>query len=130
MSLSPIAVRNATGPEIPRGNPSEGSADQWLHNPEVDAENWTAAMVPVNPQAKYPHVQETTPASLAYPFFGSRQMPLWRRGAQGHRVNRKRVRRLMRVRGLAAMASTRLHGCSDTRESKSPPTTTLTINGA
>lgn len=39
---------------------------------------------------------------LAYPFFGSRQMTLWLR-RQGHRVNRKRVRRLMRVMGLEAM---------------------------
>lgn len=40
---------------------------------------------------------------LAYPFFGSRQMTLWLR-RQGHRVNRKRVRRLMRVMGLEAMS--------------------------
>ena len=40
---------------------------------------------------------------LAYPFFGSRQMTLWLQ-RQGHRVNRKRVRRLMRVMGLEAMS--------------------------
>lgn len=39
---------------------------------------------------------------LAYPFFGSRQMTHWLR-AQGHVVNRKRVRRLMRVMGLEAI---------------------------
>jgi putative transposase len=42
---------------------------------------------------------------LAYPFFGSRQMTLWLR-RQGHQVNRKRVRRLMRVMGLEAMSPT------------------------
>jgi putative transposase len=36
---------------------------------------------------------------LAYPFFGSRQMARWLR-RQGHRVNRKRVQRLMRLMGL------------------------------
>jgi len=36
---------------------------------------------------------------LAYPFFGSRQMTRWLR-RQGHPVNRKRVRRLMRTLGL------------------------------
>jgi putative transposase len=40
---------------------------------------------------------------LACPFFGSRQMTLWLR-AQGYAVNRKRVRRLMRLMGLEAMA--------------------------
>jgi putative transposase len=39
---------------------------------------------------------------LAYPFFGSRQMTRWLR-AQEYRVNRKRVRRLMRVMGLEAL---------------------------
>lgn len=39
---------------------------------------------------------------LAFPFFGSRQMTLWLR-KQGHRVNRKRVRRLMRIMGLEAL---------------------------
>jgi putative transposase len=39
---------------------------------------------------------------LACPFFGSRQMTLWLR-RQGHRVNRKRVRRLMRLMGLGAL---------------------------
>jgi putative transposase len=39
---------------------------------------------------------------LAYPFFGSRQMRDWLR-LQGHRVNRKRVQRLMRQLGLEAI---------------------------
>lgn len=42
-------------------------------------------------------------AYLACPFFGSRQMTLWLR-AQGYAVNRKRVRRLMRLMGLEALA--------------------------
>ena len=40
---------------------------------------------------------------LAYPFFGSRQMTNWLR-AQGEEVNRKRVRRLMRIMGLESLA--------------------------
>lgn len=40
---------------------------------------------------------------LAFPFFGSRQMTNWLR-AQGETVNRKRVRRLMRVMGLESLA--------------------------
>jgi putative transposase len=40
---------------------------------------------------------------LAYPFFGSRQMTLWLR-AEGHEVNRKRVRRLMRLMGLESLS--------------------------
>jgi putative transposase len=40
---------------------------------------------------------------LACPFFGSRQMTLWLR-AQGHRVNRKRMRRLMRLMGLESLS--------------------------
>ena len=39
---------------------------------------------------------------LAYPFFGSRQMTRWLR-RQGHDVNRKRVQRLMRKMGIAAL---------------------------
>ena len=39
---------------------------------------------------------------LAYPFFGSRQMARWLR-LQGHRINRKRVQRLMRQLGLEAI---------------------------
>lgn len=39
---------------------------------------------------------------LAHPFFGSRQMTRWLR-RQGHRVNRKRVRRLMAAMGLEAI---------------------------
>jgi putative transposase len=38
-----------------------------------------------------------------HPFYGSRKMVVWL-GAQGHPVNRKRVQRLMRILGLAAMA--------------------------
>jgi len=40
---------------------------------------------------------------LAFPFFGSRQMTNWLR-AQGERVNRKRVRRLMRIMGLESLS--------------------------
>ena len=40
---------------------------------------------------------------LAFPFFGSRQMTHWLR-AQGERVNRKRVRRLMRIMGLESLS--------------------------
>jgi putative transposase len=39
---------------------------------------------------------------LARPYYGSRRMAAWL-ATQGHRVNRKRVRRLMRVMGLAAI---------------------------
>jgi putative transposase len=39
---------------------------------------------------------------LAFPFFGSRQMTRWL-CRQGHRVNRKRVRRLMAAMGLEAI---------------------------
>jgi putative transposase len=39
---------------------------------------------------------------LAYPVFGSRQMTRWLR-RQGHRVNRKRIRRLMQQMGLEAI---------------------------
>ncbi len=39
---------------------------------------------------------------LETPYFGSRQMQAWLQ-AQGHGVNRKRVRRLMRVMGLEAI---------------------------
>ena len=39
---------------------------------------------------------------LAYPFFGSRQMTRWLQ-REGYVVNRKRVRRLMRVMGLTAI---------------------------
>ena len=38
-----------------------------------------------------------------HPFYGSRKMVVWLR-TQGHSVNRKRVQRLMRILGLAAMA--------------------------
>ena len=36
---------------------------------------------------------------LARPFYGSRRMAAWL-ATQGHRVNRKRVQRLMRLMGL------------------------------
>jgi putative transposase len=39
---------------------------------------------------------------LNTPFYGSRKMTAWLR-AQGNQVNRKRVRRLMRVMGLQAI---------------------------
>ena len=39
---------------------------------------------------------------LASPFYGARRMAAWLKN-QGHRVNRKRVRRLMRVMGLKAI---------------------------
>src|ERR1700757_1487644 len=39
---------------------------------------------------------------LARPYYGSRRMAAWL-ATQGHRVNRKRVRRLMRLLGLAAI---------------------------
>ena len=39
---------------------------------------------------------------LKTPFYGSRRMKAWLRG-QGHQVNRKRVRRLMRLMGLEAI---------------------------
>jgi putative transposase len=39
---------------------------------------------------------------LKTPFYGSRKMRVWLRG-QGHQVNRKRVRRLMRLMGLEAI---------------------------
>ena len=38
-----------------------------------------------------------------HPFYGSRKMAVWLR-TQRHSVNRKRVQRLMRILGLAAMA--------------------------
>ena len=39
---------------------------------------------------------------LSTPFYGSRRMRVWL-GRQGHRVNRKRVQRLMRTMGLRAI---------------------------
>ncbi len=39
---------------------------------------------------------------LATPFYGSRRMKVWL-NREGHRVNRKRVRRLMRTMGLTAI---------------------------
>jgi putative transposase len=37
-----------------------------------------------------------------HPFYGSRQLTLWLKG-QGHKINRKRVQRLMRLMGLEAL---------------------------
>jgi putative transposase len=66
------------------------------------------------PRSSYYHVPTPEPEEnlrlmrvidetyLAYPFFGSRQMARWLR-RQGHRVNRKRVQRLMRLMGLEAI---------------------------
>jgi putative transposase len=66
------------------------------------------------PRSSYYHVPAPEPAEnlrlmraideayLAYPFFGSRQMMRWLR-RQDYDVNRKRVRRLMRAMGLAAI---------------------------
>src|SRR5271154_3897872 len=39
---------------------------------------------------------------LVRPYYGSRRMAAWL-ATQGHRVNRKRVQRLMRLLGLAAI---------------------------
>ena len=39
---------------------------------------------------------------LATPFYGSRRMKVWL-DRQGHRVNRKRIQRLMRAMGLQAI---------------------------
>ena len=39
---------------------------------------------------------------LARPYYGSRRMAAWL-ATQGHHVNRKRVQRLMRLLGLAAI---------------------------
>ena len=47
-------------------------------------------------------MREIDETYLAHPFFGSRQMTRWLR-RQGHRVNRKRVQRLMRLMGLEAI---------------------------
>lgn len=41
-----------------------------------------------------------------HPFYGSRRMTIWLQ-AQGHRVNRKRIQRLMGVMGLAAICPKR-----------------------
>ena len=48
-------------------------------------------------------MQAIDKAYLEFPFLGSRQMTLWLRRL-GHKVNRKRVRRLMGVMGLEAMS--------------------------
>ncbi len=39
---------------------------------------------------------------LATPFYGARKVVVWLKG-QGHQINRKRVRRLMRIMGLKAI---------------------------
>lgn len=66
------------------------------------------------PRSTYYHRPKPTPAAdlalmrvidetyLAFPFFGSRQMTRWLQ-REGYEVNRKRVRRLMRVMGLTAI---------------------------
>jgi putative transposase len=66
------------------------------------------------PRASYYHRPAPAPARnlrlmrmidetyLAHPFFGTRQMTRWLR-RRGHRVNRKRVWRLMRLLGLEAI---------------------------
>ena len=66
------------------------------------------------PRSTYYHRPEPTPVDelklmrlidetyTAYPSFGSRQMTRWLR-RQGYRINRKRVRRLMRLMGLEAL---------------------------
>jgi putative transposase len=47
-------------------------------------------------------MREIDELHLLYPFFGSRQIVRWLR-RQGERINRKRVRRLMRLLGLEAI---------------------------
>lgn len=66
------------------------------------------------PRSTYYHRPQPTPADdlmlmrtldevyLAHPEFGSRQMTRWLR-RQGYQINRKRVRRLMRLMGLEAI---------------------------
>ena len=66
------------------------------------------------PRATYYHRPQPTPEAdlalmrvidetfLAFPFFGSRQMTRWLQ-REGYEVNRKRVRRLMRLMGLSAI---------------------------
>jgi putative transposase len=66
------------------------------------------------PRSTYYHRPKATPAAdlalmrvidetyLAFPFFGSRQMTRWLQ-REGYEVNRKRVRRLMRVMGWEAI---------------------------
>ncbi len=48
-------------------------------------------------------MREIDETYLAYPYFGSRQMTAWLR-LQGHRVNRKRIHRLVRFMSLEGMA--------------------------
>ncbi len=57
---------------------------------------------------------------LAWPFFGSRRMMAMLR-AEGQRINRKRVRRLMRLIGLAALGPGRRRR-SRRRDTRSTPT--------
>jgi putative transposase len=45
-----------------------------------------------------------------HPFYGSRRMAVWLNEDMGHDVNRKRVRRLMRLMGLEAIYP-RAYGC-------------------
>src|SRR5437763_15873222 len=46
---------------------------------------------------------------LARPYYGSRRMAAWL-ATQGHRVNRKRVQRLMRLLGRRRATSARIRG--------------------
>ena len=62
----------------------------YYHRPEPESDENLALM------------QVIDETYLAFPFFGSRQMTRWL-VRQGHRVNRKRVRRLMAAMGLEAI---------------------------
>src|SRR5438309_6702425 len=57
---------------------------------------------------------------LARPYYGSRRMTAWL-ATQGHRVNRKRVRRLMRLMGLVAITSLRTPAGGSTAQDLSVP---------
>ena len=71
------------------------------------------ALLDISRSSLYYRRKETSPEDLAVmkaidqqylatPFYGSRRMRVWL-GRQGHWVNRKRVRRLMRTMGLQAI---------------------------
>src|SRR5437763_10615922 len=51
---------------------------------------------------------------LARPYYGSRRMAAWL-ATQGHRVNRKRVQRLMRLLGLRRSTSARIRASRQRR---------------
>src|SRR5438105_10558822 len=57
---------------------------------------------------------------LARPYYGLRRMAAWL-ATQGHRVNRKRVRRLMRLMGLVAITSLRTPAGGSTAQDLSVP---------